>query len=68
MQFLSTRLARKALGFDIDLAVSTERGLGESGYQIDRYAPIARSVAAFRQMLVANLAAFGRASGQFKAT
>ncbi len=55
IRFLIRRLADQALRLDRNFAVSTQRGLSASGYQVNPAAPVARSVSAFRGMLAAAL-------------
>ena len=55
LRFLAGRIARSALRLDMDLAVSTQRGLMVSGYVASGDAPVPRAVAAFRHMLAATL-------------
>ena len=55
IRYLVRRLAQQALRIDRDLAASTQRGLSVSGYETNPGAPVARSVAAFRQLLTAAL-------------
>jgi phenylpropionate dioxygenase-like ring-hydroxylating dioxygenase large terminal subunit len=51
IRFLVGRIARQALRLDRKLAASTQRGLNSAGYLSSPDARIARSVAAFRNML-----------------
>jgi TetR/AcrR family transcriptional regulator, transcriptional repressor of bet genes len=55
IRYLIRRLAHQALRLDRNFAVSTQRGLSASAYQVNPAAPVARSVGAFRSMLSAAL-------------
>jgi TetR/AcrR family transcriptional regulator, transcriptional repressor of bet genes len=54
-RFLARRIAGELLRLDIELAASTQAGLGVPGYAARADAPVPRAVAAFRQWLSAAL-------------
>ena len=55
LRFLSGRIGRSALHLEVELAVSTQSGLGVPGYATGTEAPSVRSLAAFRGWLAAAL-------------
>ena len=57
IRYLVTRLAHQTLRLDRELAASTQRGLAVPGYEAHPGAPVARSIAAFRQLLATALSA-----------
>ncbi len=57
IRYLARRIAARALRLDRELAASTQRGLNAAGYLSNPEARMARSVAAFRNMLNTALSA-----------